>query len=392
MPPHISLPIESAMVQVFIPKEVGERERRVAATAETVSKLSGDHCAVIVEAGAGDAAGILDEDYAAAGAEVVSSDAAPWSTADVIAKVGPLSQAEAEQIKEGAVVACLCKPHRNLDVVQTLRDRKVSTLSLELIPRTTRAQSMDVLSSQANIAGYKAALLGAARAPRYFPMFMTAAGTVKPSRVVVIGAGVAGLQAIATCRRLGAIVEVSDIREAAKEEAESLGARFIEVPKDEEGGEGQGGYAKEMKEDFLRRQREILAQRIAASNVVITTALIPGRPAPRLVSKDMVEGMKPGGVVIDLAGEEGGNCELSEADAEVVHGGVTILAPTDLASQLSVDASMLIARNIKNLLDLVIGEAGITLDVEDEIIDGALLTHGGEVRHAPTREKLEGGA
>ena len=383
------------MVQVFIPKERAARESRVAATPETVGKLASEHCKVVVEAGAGAGAGIPDEDYEAAGAEVVSHAVAVWSSADVVAKVGPLDAEEAGALKEGAVVACLCKPHKHLDTVRILKDRNVSALALELIPRTTRAQSMDVLSSQANIAGYKAALLAASQAPRYFPMFTTAAGTVKPSRVVVIGAGVAGLQAIATCRRLGAVVEVSDIRAAAKEEAESLGARFIEVPKveeGEEGGEGKGGYAKEMKEDFLRRQREILAQRIAASNAVITTALIPGRPAPRLVSTEMVEGMKPGGIVVDLAGEEGGNCELSKADEEVVHNGVRVLAPTDLASQLSQDASMLFARNVLNLLKLVVGEEGVTVDLEDEIIDGALLTHQGEVRHAPTREKLEGDA
>lgn len=378
------------MVQVFVPKERAARENRVAATPETVGKLSSDHCKVVVEAGAGAAAGFADGDYEAAGAEVVAHAVSIWSSADIVAKVGPLDAEEAGSLKEGAIVACLCKPHRNLDTVRTLMDRGVSALALELIPRTTRAQSMDVLSSQANIAGYKAALLAAGRVPRYFPMFMTAAGTVKPSRVVVIGAGVAGLQAIATCRRLGAVVEVSDIRAAAKEEAESLGARFIEVPKAEGEGEGEGGYAKEMKEDFLRRQREILAQRIAASNAVITTALIPGRPAPRLVSKDMVEGMKPGSVVVDLAGEEGGNCELSRADEEVVHNGVTILAPTDLASQLAQDASMLFSRNVLNLLKLVVREEGAVLDLDDEIIAGALLTHGGEVRHAPTREKLEG--
>lgn len=380
------------MVQVFVPKERADRERRVAATPETVGKLSSDTCKVVVESGAGDASGIRDADYEAAGAEVVPHAIASWSSADIVAKVSPLHAEEAGALKDGAIVVALCKPHRNLDTVKTLMERNVSALALELIPRTTRAQSMDVLSSQANIAGYKAALLAASQSPRYFPMFMTAAGTVKPSRVVVIGAGVAGLQAIATCRRLGAIVEVSDIRAAAKEEAESLGARFIEVPKAEESGEGEGGYAKEMKEDFLRRQREILAQRISLSNAVITTALIPGRPAPRLVSKDMVEGMKPGGLVIDLAGEEGGNCELSRADEEVVHNGVRILAPTDLASQLAQDASMLLSRNVLNLLKLVVGDEGITLDLEDEIIDGALLTHLGEVRHAPTREKLEGGA
>ena len=383
------------MVQVFIPKERAAREQRVAATPETVGKLASEHCKVFVEAGAGEAAGVSDAGYEAAGAEVVSDPAAMWSSADVIAKVGPLDAQEAGALKVGAVVACLCKPHRNLDTVRTLMAREVSVLALELIPRTTRAQSMDVLSSQANIAGYKAALLAASRATRYFPMFMTAAGTVKPSRVVVIGAGVAGLQAIATCRRLGAVVEVSDIRAAAKEEAESLGARFIELPevKDSEGrGEGAGGYAKEMKEDFLRRQREILAERIAASNAVITTALIPGRPAPRLVSKEMVEGMNAGGIVVDLAGEEGGNCELSKADEEVVHNGVRILAPTDLASQLAQDSSMLFSRNVLNLLKLVVRQEGVVLDLEDEIIAGALLTHQGEVRHAPTRGQLEGGA
>lgn len=383
------------MPHVFVPKERAPGERRVAATPETVKKLVGLKCEVVVEAGAGEGAGRSDADYVAAGAAIATDIGGQWRTADIVLKVTPLADSvalgghEADAPKEGAIVACLCRPHRHLDVVRRLRDRKVSALALELIPRITRSQSMDVLSSQASIAGYKAALLAANRVPRYFPMLMTAAGTVKPARVVVIGAGVAGLQAIATCRRLGAVVEVSDVRAAAKEEAESLGARFIQVPQDERG-EGQGGYAKEMKEEFLRRQREVLAERIAASNAVITTALVPGRPAPKLVSQEMVEGMRPGSVVVDLAGEEGGNCALSRPDEEVVHRGVAVLAPTHLPSEAAEDASMLLARNVLNLLQLVIDKDGRTvLNLEDEIVAGTLLTHAGEVRHDRTREALQ---
>jgi NAD(P) transhydrogenase subunit alpha len=273
-------------------------------------------------------------------------------------------------------------------VVKTLRDRKVSCLALELLPRISRAQSMDTLSSQANIAGYKAVVLGAARLGKYFPLLMTAAGTIQPAKVVIMGAGVAGLQAIATARRLGALVEVSDIRPEVKEQVESLGGRFIELPM-QESGSGEGGYAKEVSAEFLQKQQAVLAAKIAAADVVVTTAQVPGRPAPRLITADMVKGMREGSVIVDLAADSGGNCELTENGKEVVKHGVLILGYSDLPSSLPEDASNLFARNVAALLALVQGKEGLKLDLDDEIIAGTLLTHAGEVRHAKTAELLK---
>jgi NAD(P) transhydrogenase subunit alpha len=248
---------------------------------------------------------------------------------------------------------------------------------------------MDALSSQASIGGYKAVLLAAWRLPKYLPLLMTAAGTIKPARVVVMGAGVAGLQAIATAKRLGAVVEVSDVRPAVKEQVESLGGKFIELPL-AESGEGQGGYAREMGEDFLRRQREIVQRHLAAADAVITTALVPGKPAPRLVTAEMVRAMRPGSVIVDLAVEQGGNCELSQADSEVVENGVVILGPSNLPAAMPHDASLLYARNLLSLLQLVIDKEGkVAPDLGDEILAGAILTHGGKVLHKPTAEQLE---
>jgi NAD(P) transhydrogenase subunit alpha len=274
-------------------------------------------------------------------------------------------------------------PHRNVDMVKRLQANKVSTLALELVPRITRAQSMDVLSSQANIAGYKAVLLAAATLPKYFPLLMTAAGTIQPSRVVIMGAGVAGLQAIATAKRLGAIVEVSDIRPAVKEQVQSLGAKFIDLP-NLESGEGQGGYAKEMSAEFIQKQQEILTNRLKLADVVITTALIPGRPAPRLITAAMVQAMKQGAVIVDLAVEQGGNCELSEAGKTVVKHGVKIIGEANLPATLPYDASTLFARNVHSLLMLVAKGGELKLDLNDEVIKGTLLTHDGAVVHAPT--------
>ncbi len=282
----------------------------------------------------------------------------------------------------------LLAPFRELDTVRAFADQGVTSLAMELVPRITRAQPMDALSSQANIAGYKAVLLAALRLPKYLPLLMTAAGTIKPARVVVMGAGVAGLQAVATARRLGAIVEVSDIRPAVKEQVQSLGARFIELPL-AESGEGTGGYAREMGEDFLRRQREIVQQHLAQANAVITTALVPGRPAPRLVTADMVRAMRPGSVIVDLAVEQGGNCELSQADREVVHGGVLILGPLNLPATMPHDASALYARNVLALFFLLWKDGRLTVDVQDEVLAGSLLTHEGRIVHPATAELLQ---
>lgn len=384
------------MAKVFVCRERSVGENRVAATPETVKKMVQAGLEVWVEKGAGDASNLPDKQYEDAGAKITSNVAEAWGQADVVLKVAPLSfndqlaKPEAETLKEGAIVFGFMAPYAHLDTVRTLADRGVTTLAMELIPRVTRAQSMDALSSQANVAGYKAAVLAAARLSKHFPLLMTAAGTIPPARVVIMGGGVAGLQALATAKRLGAIVEVSDIRPAVKEQVESLGGRFIDLPMDESG-EGEGGYAKEMGEDFLRRQREIVKQHVAAADVVIATAQVPGKKAPVLVTADMVDAMRPGSVIIDLAAEQGGNCEFSKPDEEVNHNGVMILGPTNLAATLAHDASTVYSRNVLALFQLLLKEEGqIEIDTNDEIIAGTLLTHAGEIVHEPTAEQLQG--
>lgn len=376
------------MVKVFIPHEP-RPETRVAATPETVKKMVAAGLEVAIERGAGSGSHIADDAYEAVGGHLAADAAAALAAADVVLRVNAPSPEQAGKMKEGALLIALLSPFDNLDTVSRLAAGKVSTLAMELVPRISRAQGMDALSSQASIAGYKAVLLAAHRLGKYFPLLMTAAGTITPARVVVMGAGVAGLQAVATAKRLGAVVEVSDIRPVVKEQVESLGGKFIELPEQEESGEGKGGYAKQMSEDFLRRQREIVTRHVAKANVVICTALVPGRKAPTLVTQEMVEGMASGAVIVDLAVAQGGNCVLSEKDGEVDHGGVLILGPSNLPAETPIDASSLYGRNVWALLELVLGEGGaLQLDLEDEIIDGALLTHGGDVRHGPTREAL----
>jgi len=295
---------------------------------------------------------------------------------------------EASLLKQGAIVIAHVWPHKNLPAVKLLADGKVSTLAMDLIPRISRAQVMDSLSSQANIAGYKAVVLAASRLGKYFPLLMTAAGTIQPSKVVIMGAGVAGLQAVATARRLGALVEVSDIRPAVKEQVESLGAKFIDLPM-QESGEGQGGYAKEVSADFLAKQQEVLTQRIAAADVVITTAQVPGRPAPRLVTEAMVKAMRPGSIIVDIAADSGGNCELTENNKDVVKYGVLIIGNSNLPNTMPLDASNLYARNIAALVKLIADKEGnLKLNLEDEIIQGALLTVDGAVHHEPTAAAL----
>jgi proton-translocating NAD(P)+ transhydrogenase subunit alpha len=304
-----------------------------------------------------------------------------------VATVGPLAEADAARLKEGAVVIGLLAPFRADAALRQMIARKVTSFALELLPRTTRAQPMDALSSQASIAGYKSVLVAANHLGKYFPLLMTAAGTIQPARVVVLGAGVAGLQAIATAKRLGAVVEVSDIRRAAKEEAESLGAKFIEVPMDE-AAEGQGGYAKEVSKEFLARQQALVGERIAAAHVVISTALVPGRPAPKLVPAAVVERMRPGSVIVDLAAAEGGNCELTVPGQEIVHHGVTIVGHENLAATVATDASILYARNVQSLLLLVTKKAELAVDLADDLVRGTLLTHGGEILHEATARRL----
>jgi NAD(P) transhydrogenase subunit alpha len=373
-------------MKIFIPKEAAP-ETRVAATPETVRKMVKEGWEVTVEAGAGAASYLPDADFSAAGAAVARDADAAWAEADVALVVRPPQPARVARMRRGALVVGLLAPHASADTVAALADRGVDAIALELVPRISRAQSMDVLSSQANIAGYKAVLLAAHSLPRYFPLLMTAAGTIRPAKVVVMGAGVAGLQAVATAKRLGAQVEVSDIRPAVREQVQSLGAKFIDLPLDE-GAEDAGGYAKAMGEDFLARQREIVGRHVAAADVVITTALVPGKPAPRLVTRAMVESMKPGSVIVDLAVEQGGNVELSRAGETVEHQGVRIFGPANLAAEMPLDASTVYARNVLTLLAGVVRDGAVALDLEDEVVAGALLVHGGEVRHAPTAEAL----
>ncbi len=371
------------MTTLFVPKEIAEGEWRVAATPETVKKYVKAGLEVDVESGAGEGSSILDQRYADAGATVVADATVAWGGADIVVKAGVPSVSEVSRLKAGAVLVSFMAPHRHLDVVRKLAEAKVTTLAMELIPRTTRAQTMDALSSQANIAGYKAVLLAATRLGKYFPLLMTAAGTVPPAKVVIMGAGVAGLQAIATAKRLGAVVEVSDVRAAAKEQVESLGGKFIELPM-QESGEGAGGYAKEMSEDFLRRQREIVMQHLQKADVVICTALVPGKRAPILVSDEALKLMRPGAVVVDLAVTEGGNCTQSKADQEVVWNGVHILAPSNLAATMAEDASVVYSRNVYALVMNFVKDGAVALDLADEINAGSLLTHDGAVTHAPT--------
>lgn len=374
--------------QVYIAKESAAGELRVAATPETIKRYVKDGLQVVVQAGAGAGANIADTAFADAGANVAADAKAAWAAADLVLKVAPPSPQEAASFKPGAILVTHMFPHKNLDAVKVLAEKKVSTLAMDLIPRISRAQVMDSLSSQANIAGYKAVVLAASRLGKYFPLLMTAAGTIQPSKVVIMGAGVAGLQAIATARRLGALVEVSDIRPAVKEQVESLGAKFIELPM-QESGEGQGGYAKEVSAEFLAKQQAVLKAKIAAADVVITTAQVPGRPAPKLVTADMVQAMRHGSIIVDIAADSGGNCELTENNKEVTKHGVLIMGYSNLPNTMPEDASNLYARNVQALVKLLNDKGELKLNLEDEIITGALLTTDGAVRHAQTAEALK---
>jgi H+-translocating NAD(P) transhydrogenase subunit alpha len=377
------------MATLFVPRETAPGERRVAVTPASIKKLARFELSVVVESGAGVEAGITDAAYSDAGATI--GDAGDLGEATLVARVAPPSVAEAQALSSDAVLLTFIAPHRNLEVVAALAERGVTTLAMELVPRISRAQSIDALSSQANISGYRAVITAAYELDKYFPLFMTAAGTIRPATVVVLGAGVAGLQAVATARRLGALVRVSDIRPAAKEEVESLGGTFIDVPSDEDLTD-EGGYAKEAGEDFLTRQRRILTENLAGAHAVITTAQIPGRPAPLLLTTAMIEAMPTGSVVIDLAAADGGNCELTEVDGPVQHGGVRILPGHHLASSMASEASDMYANNIASFIELLVADGQIHLDRDDEVVAGSLLTHDGRVVHERTAALLEGDA
>ena len=364
-------------MQVATPKETAEDERRVALVPDTATKLIAAGLEVCLESGAGEAAFLGDDAYKKAGVKVVKGAAAVLKDAGAVLKVQAPSAAEVDLLKSGAVLISFLQPATQGDIIRALAKQGVTAFSLELVPRISRAQSMDALSSQASAAGYKAVLMAAGRLGKFFPMMMTAAGTVAPARVLVMGAGVAGLQAIATARRLGAVVSAYDVRTAVKEEVQSLGATFIELPLETQ--EGEGGYAREQSEEFLRKQRELIGEHIAKSDVVITTAAIPGRRAPLLVTADMVKGMRRGSVIVDLAAETGGNVELTKAGEDVVVGDVVIIGTRNVPSTMPLHASQLLARNVANLLLHLVKDGAIAIDFTDEITKGCCVTHGGEI-------------
>lgn len=335
------------------------------------------------------AASFSDEAYTTAGAEIASDAGAALGEADIVLRVGPMPVEAAQQMKAGAVAIGFMAPYAQHDMVKAFAEKKVTSFGMELVPRISRAQSMDALSSQASLGGYKAVLMAASSLDKYFPLMMTAAGTIHPARVVVLGAGVAGLQALATAKRLGAVVEVSDIRPEVKEQIQSLGGKFIDLPL-EEVEKGEGGYAKEVTKEFLQKQQAIVADRLAEADVAITTALVPGRPAPKLITAEVVKRMRQGAVIVDMAVAQGGNCELSEAGQTVEKHGVTIIGPTNLPATVPADASVMYSRNIQTLLLHLAKDAKLELDLEDEITKGAMLTHEGQIMHPPTREAIEG--
>jgi NAD(P) transhydrogenase subunit alpha len=353
---------------------------------EVVERLVHAGVAVTVERGAGEAAHQPDDAYEGAGATLGDG-----FSGQVVAKVAPPSAEEIGRLERGSVLVGFLQPLTAHDTVRALADAGVTSFAMEAIPRITRAQSMDALSSQATVGGYRAALIAAQQLPRFFPMLTTAAGTVRPAKVLVLGAGVAGLQAIATARRLGAIVQAFDVRSAVKEQIESLGARFLELDMGLEDAEAAGGYARPLTEDEQQRQRELLAEEIGKVDAVVSTAAVPGRPAPLLVTEQAVRNMNPGSVIVDLAAETGGNCELTEPGETVVCDGVTIVGPLNLASTMPDHASSLYARNVQSLLELMVKESALSLDFEDEIVKGACVTRDGEIVHEGARKAAETG-
>jgi NAD(P) transhydrogenase subunit alpha len=361
-------------------------ETRVALVPEIADKFAAAGARVLIERGAGTSAQFPDALYK----KVEWADNGPsiLSGADVVLTVQPLSVPEIQSLKAGTVVIGFMQAHTQTEAVKALRDRQITAFAMELVPRISRAQSMDALSSQAAIAGYKAVLIAANTLDKFLPMLTTAAGTIRPAQVLIIGVGVAGLQAIATARRLGAVVEAYDVRSATKEQVKSLGAKFVETGVS---AEGSGGYARELTDEEKSKQQEVLDSRIALADAVVTTASVPGRRAPRIVSKAAVERMKPGAVVVDIAAEQGGNCELTQAGQTVIHQGVKIVGPVNLPAQLALNASEMYARNLYNFLKPAIDkQGGLAIDWQDEVFAQSCLTHAGAIKHEPTRKLLEG--
>lgn len=363
---------------VGVPKETVAGERRVALVPDLVPALTKAGLQVLVETGAGVGAGFTDAAYQAKGAQVEDGVLA---RADIVLKVQPPTPDEITQLKEGAVYVGFLQPYSQQAAIQAMAARKVSAFAMELMPRITRAQSMDALSAMSTIAGYKAVLLAAGRLPRFFPLLITAAGTMTPARVFVLGAGVAGLQAIGTARRLGAVVEAYDTRPAVKEQVESLGGRFVELPLETKAAEDKTGYAKAQSEEFYRKQQELLGKTVAGADVVITTALVPGKKAPILVTAETVQAMRPGSVVVDLAAEQGGNCALTEPGQEAVKHGVTIIGLTNLPSTMPNHASLMYGKTVMNYLLHLVKDGAIKLDLDDELTRGPLVTRDGQIVH-----------
>jgi NAD(P) transhydrogenase subunit alpha len=374
-------------MKVGVVKETMPGERRVALVPDTVSKLIGAKLAVSIQSGAGGEAFYADEAYQKAGAAILPDARQVLSSSDALLKVQPPSMDEVAGLKSGAILISFLQPSSNSEVIKALARQQATAFSLELVPRISRAQSMDALSSQAGVSGYKSVLLAANRLGKFFPLLITAAGTVTPARVLVLGAGVAGLQAIATARRLGAVVEAYDVRPAVKDEVKSLGATFVELPLEAQ--EGQGGYAAQQSDEFLRRQRELIGDHVAAADVVITTAAVPGRRAPTLVTKDMVLRMRPGSVIVDLAAETGGNVEVTRPGEVTTINGVAIDGTRNLPSTMPVHASQLFSRNVSTLLLSLVKNGEASIDFTDEIVKGCCLTHAGDLVHPQAKALLE---
>jgi H+-translocating NAD(P) transhydrogenase subunit alpha len=379
---------------IGVPREIARGERRVALVPEVVSQLTRAGHRIIVERDAGLRAGFTDDAYRTVGCELADSGAEIYSTAQMVLKVQRpgryenSGEAELDLFKEGSILIGLLQPSGDPSLFQQLAERRITACSMELVPRTTRAQMMDALSSQSTVAGYKAVLLAANALQKFFPMLMTAAGTVRPARVLVIGAGVAGLQAIATARRIGAVVEAFDTRPVVKEQVQSLGATFVELDVHSSDAQDAGGYARELSKEHIKREKELIHKRALEADVIITTALIPGKPAPVLVEEATVKAMRPGSVIVDLAGEQGGNCELTVPGETTVQHDVTIIAPLHIASDLAYHASQMYSRNVAALVTLLAPHGELNLNFADDIIDAVVITANGEIRHAPTLQRL----
>lgn len=379
------------MIKIAVPKESELGELRVALVPDTVARFVKLGFEVFVQSGAGLGAHFTDADYEAAGATMINSPSQLWGEADLLLKVAPPGEQHGELemnwLKPGANLISFLNPLANPEMVQQLAQRKINAFSMEMIPRTSRAQSMDALSSQANIAGYKAALIAAASLPRLFPMMTTAAGTIPPAKVLVVGAGVAGLQAIATARRLGAVVEAFDVRAAVKEEVQSVGAKFIEIPLEEDAAT-TGGYAKEVGQSTQERIRQVLTEHVKKSDVVITTAQVQGKRAPLIITEEMVGEMKSGAVIVDIAAGQGGNCACTEAGKDVYYNGVTIIGPLNLPSSVPVDASQVYAKNLLTLVKYLAKDGEIDFNFEDDIVDSTCVAYDGEIRNSRVKEAL----